>query len=142
VASRSGLKKLVELLVLFNENPAALAADFRSIFNLSIFDMGIKYTYLEAILLASKLKGMPNSYFQAYINKWDYPVSPEYIVLTEVYNIIKATNWDKKKGKLKPYPMPYAKTVAGGKNIGKAVEINKAKELLKKARSGELKFKE
>lgn len=125
--------------------PTAIAADFRIFYRISIFDMGVEYTYLEAILLTSNLKGMSNSHLQAAINKWDYPVSPEYIVLTEVYNIIKASNWDKKRGKLKPYPMPYSRMVkdSNSKRIGNnAMEFNKAKELLQKARDGKVKFKD
>lgn len=143
MASRCRLKKLIELLELIEKHPAALASDFRKFYNISIFNYGVEYSYLETLYLIEVLKSNTESLFQSQMNGWKYPISMEYVMLTELYNLLKSVNWDKKKmGKFKPYPLPFDVKNKNSETQGKALDYNRAKEILQNAKNGTIKFKD
>lgn len=96
-----GILKLRELI---EEHPAELAYDLRSRFSLSVEDIGNRITYLEAIYLVSVLERDPSSWLQAAKNEWTQPVSKEWMILANVYDLLAAVNSKKKP---KPYPRPW-----------------------------------
>lgn len=96
-----GILKLCELIL---DHPAELSYDFRSRFQLSIYDIGGHVSYLEAILLVSVLMRDPSSWLQAAANDWKHPVSFEWMVQTNTYDLHAAIN---SKRKAKPYPTPW-----------------------------------
>lgn len=96
-----GILRLLELIQTY---PIEFAYDFRSRFNLSFQDIGHKLTYLEAIYLTAGLMKEPTSTLQAAHNKWKHPASLEWIVSTQIYDLLAAVN---SKNKPKPYPMPW-----------------------------------
>lgn len=96
-----GILKLRELI---EEHPREIAFDFRHKFGLSYLEIGHSVTYLEAVLLVSKLLEETDSYLQAAVNEWTHPVSRDWIVLTHVYDLLAAVN---SKNKPKPYPTPW-----------------------------------
>ena len=106
-----GICKLRELI---DEHTAELAYDFRSRFQLSIFDIGKTYTWLEAILLVSMLVRETDSWTQAAMAKWDYPVNRNWIVASHTFDLLAAVNSKKKP---KPYPTPWL--VENTSKIGK-----------------------
>lgn len=86
-------------------HPAEFAYDFRSRFNLSLFDIGYQVTYLEAIYLVSILWRDTSSWLQAANANWEYPVSREWIVAAHTYDLHALVNSGKKKPK--PHPTPW-----------------------------------
>jgi hypothetical protein len=46
----------------------------------------------------------PSSHLQAAINKWKYPVSQEWVLLTHVFDLLAMANSKKKP---KPHPTPW-----------------------------------
>jgi hypothetical protein len=98
---RGGSLKLRELI---EEHPAELAYDLRSRFGFGIDEIGNKISLREAVLLVSILRRDPESWLQAAIADWTYPVSREWIVASHTYELLAAVNT---KGKSKPYPTPW-----------------------------------
>jgi len=98
---RGGIERLRELI---DKHTIALAADFRSRYNLSIFDAGETYTYKEAIFLTAALFNDTKSLFFADYNQWEYPVSQEFLALADIFDLTYAIN---SKKKLKPYRRPF-----------------------------------
>lgn len=109
--STGGILKLREIIA---EHTSEIAYDFRTRFNLSIFDAGDKFTWLEAVHLTAILVRDLSSWTQSSIAKWDYPVSREWIVAAHTYDLIAAVN--SRKSKPKPYPAPWPD--AGTNRIG------------------------
>lgn len=99
--SSGGICKLLEII---EEQPAELAYDFRTKFQLSIFDIGGSVTWLEAVLLTNVLLRETDSWTQAVKSDWKYPVSREWIVQAHTFDIHAKVN---SKGKPKPYPAPW-----------------------------------
>lgn len=108
--STGGILKLREIIA---EHTSEIAYDFRTQFNLSIFDAGDKYTWLEAVHLVAILLRDMSSWTHASVSEWEYPVSREWIVNAHVYDLLAAVNSKKKP---KPYPTPWPE--AGLNKIG------------------------
>jgi hypothetical protein len=99
---RGGTCRLLELI---EEHRAEITYDFRSRFNLSVLDIGGSVSFHEAALLVSILLRDTSSWLCASYNKWDYPVSREWIVAAHTYDLLSMVNSGKGK-KPKPYPTP------------------------------------
>lgn len=97
---------IVKLRELVEEHPAELAYDFRHRFGLSYQDIGEDVSFLEAALLVSVLMRSPDSWLQASVSEWEYPVSREWIVASHTYDLTAMANSGKGK-KPKPYPNPF-----------------------------------
>lgn len=82
---------------------------------MSVKEIGHSVSYSEAMLLVSMLLRDHSSWLHAAVAGWTNPVSPEFVVLTEVWNLLAAVNSGKKKPK--PYPTPWAE--ANTKRLGK-----------------------
>lgn len=77
----------------------------RSRFGLSLNDIGDTITYLEALYIINVLERDPSSWFQAAIHEWTQPVSKEWMILANLYDLMAAVN-SKKKPKQYPRPWP------------------------------------
>lgn len=119
---------ILRLLELIDTHTVAISSDFRSLYNLSIFEVGETYTYKEAIYLTAALYTNPNSLLFTSINEWDFPVSREFLALADLYDLTFAVN-SKKKVK---YPRPF-KMKTDGQKIGNTTKSkSEVEKLLKK----------
>jgi len=105
----------IKLLELAQKHPAELAYDFRSRFGVNALKLGVDIQLDEAVLLVSILQQDPTSWLSAAIQKWKYPVSHEWILGRNTYDLLAMANSKKKP---KPYPTPWKGTGAG--TLGKA----------------------
>lgn len=129
---RGGSIKVLEYL---QDHPQELAYDFRHKFQVSIDDVGGTVSLREAALLISMLLHETDSWFQATLSEWKYPVTREWIVAAHTYDLIATVNSKKTP---KPYPTPWlpdnVKRVGGkSKNLSNAevlrrLDIMNAKE--------------
>lgn len=103
-----GILKLLELI---EEHPAEFAYDFRSRFGLSIDDIGSSVSWREAVLLTAVLLREPDSWLQAVVNEWRFPVSKEWIMLVQQFDAFLAANSKHPK----PTPMPWQAPIRSGK---------------------------
>jgi hypothetical protein len=127
-----GILKLRELI---SEHPRQIAFDFRHKFGLSYLEIGKSITWLEAVLLTAGLMNETDSHLQAAKNDWDYPVSREWIIATQIFDLLARVN---SKNKPKPYPTPWpdpnvtkigAKTIQPRKKILEQLDrMNPSKE--------------
>ena len=99
--SIGGSLKLRELI---EEHKPEFAYDFRTRFGVSIEEVGRSVSYLEAIYLTSILRRDPSSWVQAALSGWKYPVSREWILQRDSYDLLARVN---SKQKPKPYPAPW-----------------------------------
>ena len=120
-----GIQRLLDLI---ESHPREIAYDFRSRFNLSIFEIGKTVGWKEATYLASSLLNEPTSHLQAAVNKWKHPVSYEWIVLSHVFDLLAMAN---SKNKPKPYPTPWPRE--GRSRIGSPKNLSRA-EVIKALR--------
>lgn len=106
--------KLAQLLELIEEHPKAFARDFREKFGVSYLEIGGTVTYLEAWLLFQTLREDTSSWVQAAIAGWKSPVTREWIVQADAFDL---AHRKVSKRKPKPYPRPWpeSKTKIGGK---------------------------
>jgi hypothetical protein len=95
---------ILRVLELRDSYPKELAYDFRTHFQLSVFELGKSISWVEAVYLISALMAHPNSHLQAAVNNWKYPVSYEWIVLSHIFDLLAMSNSKKKP---KPYPTPW-----------------------------------
>ena len=79
-----GIFKLLEIL---ENHPAELAFDFRSKFQISIFDIGRSVTYLEALYLIAILLKDTTSWVTAAKSGWKHPASREWIVTKDLFDL-------------------------------------------------------
>lgn len=122
-----GILRLRELI---SEHPAELAYDFRTRFNLSIYDIGESVSWSEAILLISVLMRDTDSWLQSAVSGWKFPVSRQWIVTAHLWDLLANINSKKKP---KPYPTPWPD--ADTKKIGgttKPQQSSKVRALLER----------
>lgn len=101
--SIGGSLKLRELI---EEHTSELAYDFRSKFGLSYLEIGHSVTWLEAYHLILVLMKEPDSWLQASVRKWKYPVTNEWVVAAHTYDLLAHVNSGKRKPR--PYPTPWS----------------------------------
>lgn len=94
-----------------------MAYDFRSKFHLSIEDIGGSVSLRETVLLVSVLLRDTDSWLQAAVHEWKYPVTREFEPLVNLYDLTVAINSKKKP---KPYPRPWPSE--GKQKIGKPAQ--------------------
>ena len=87
----------------------------RQFFGVSIDSLGKKTTWRETVLLISALMQMPESRLQAKLSKWKHPVTREWILLRDIFDLQAAAQSKKKP---KPYPAPWKQNT--GTTLGKA----------------------
>lgn len=125
MARRCNAGGSIWLRELIETYPAELAVDFRSLFNISITDVGDTVSYKEAIYLISGLSDNPRSWFFCKLNQWDYPVTLEYLAILNLLDSFIMANSDPKKKKNKPHPRPYDNKKLNNKS--KNIEDDEAK---------------
>ena len=124
---------IFQLFELIEEHPAEFAYDFRSRFNLGVADIGNKITWLEALQLTSVLLRDPSSWLQAAFSQWRYPVSHEWMLLANIFDLHVKVN---SKNPPKPYTRPWPEQ--GAERSGKpAVPESRVREVLNAMRPEE-----
>lgn len=103
-------------------------------FGLSIEQIGYGVTYSEAVLLVSMLLRDPTSWLQAKVNEWKHPVSMEWMLNANIFDVTLASN---SKGKVQPMERPWPSTHAN--RIGGRTKLpqNKIREILDNLRTKE-----
>lgn len=119
--SRRPTGGILRLREIIEEHTSELAYDFRTRFNVSIFDIGEKITWLEAIYLISILIRDTSSWTQSAMSEWKYPVSREWIVAAHTFDLFANVNSGKKKPK--PYPAPWPEV--GTNRIGGKAKLDR-----------------
>ena len=108
------------LLELAESHPSEIRADFRSLYNISWDDVGSTISWLEALHLTKMLIRDPKSWVQAAKSGWKYPVSQEWMLLAELFDLTHQINSKNKvKPLARPWPDPHSQ------RIGKA-ELSRA----------------
>lgn len=108
-----------------------MAYDLRHLLGVGIDDIGKTVSYREAVLLVAVLMREPESWLQAAVNGWQYPVSRDWVVAAHTYDLHAAVN-SGKGSKPKPYPNPFPdknRVKVGNANKRSAAEV---RELLAK----------
>jgi hypothetical protein len=115
---------------LIDDYPAEVAADFRQQFNLSIFDIGDKYSFEEALYLMTALLKDPGTWLFAAKAEWEYPQSRLLTAIKDTWDLQVAINTPKGKKQIK-YPQPFKNTKTQSTNIAKSsLPVSRAKEVL------------
>lgn len=105
------------LLELAESHPSEIRADFRSRYNISWDDVGSTVSWLEALHLVNMLIRDPSSWVQASKNGWKYPVSNEWMLLAELFDLTHQVNSKNKvKPLVRPWPDPNSKRVGNAKH--------------------------
>ncbi len=109
------------LLDLEAEYPSELRADFRSLYGISFEEVGESISWREAIHLTVVLLRDPRSWTQAKKNNWKYPVSNEWMILAESFDLTMRAN-----SKKKPKPLPRPWPAPNADQIGKTKKHTRA----------------
>lgn len=124
---------IFQLFELIEEHPSEIAYDFRARFNLSVADFGAKITWLEVLQLTSILLRDPTSWLQAAHGKWKHPISYDWLVLANTFDLLAQVN---SKNTPKPYARPWSDQ--GAERSGKpAVPESRVREVLNAMRPEE-----
>lgn len=102
--SRSWPGGSIKVREIISDHPSETAYDFRSRFGVSYLEIGRSVTYLEAAHLISILVQQSDSWLCSALAKWKYPVTNEWTVLVNTYDLLAQINSKKKP---KPYPRPW-----------------------------------
>lgn len=103
---------IVWLLELAESHPSEIRADFRSRFHISWDDVGRSVSYSEALHLVAVLLRDSSSWLQAAKHGWKYPVSQEWMLLAELFDLTHQINSKNRvKPLTRPWPSPNAKRV-------------------------------
>jgi hypothetical protein len=95
---------ILELYGLIEKYPVELTRDFREKFHLSLSEVGKSVRFDEAYRLILTLHSDPESWLQASVAGWEHPVSRDFAVLADLYDLQHAS---KSKRRPKPYPRPW-----------------------------------
>lgn len=104
-----GPGKIRQLVRLIDEHYEAFAYDWRARFDLTVEDIfdGV-VSWDDAWSLAVQLLSDPTSYLCAAASDWPYPVSHEFRVLADLYDLTLYKAAGKKgRSRVKPYPRPW-----------------------------------
>lgn len=88
-----GIFRLREII---ENHPVAISADFRSHYNLSIFELGETYSYKEGIYLTAALFNNTESLLFVEYNDWEYPASQEFLALADLFDLTFSVNSKKR----------------------------------------------
>lgn len=107
---------IFELGQLITARPVEVAADFRDLFSVGV----VEVSPAEAVLLVRALMRDPRSRLHAVEAGWDYPVSREWLLGADLWDLElqKAV----KRSQFKPYPRPFGKQKMGGRSRRTASE--------------------
>lgn len=111
-SAAGGILKLLEIA---GDYPSEIAYDFRSRFQLSYQEIGVSVSYEEACYLVAVLLRDTSSWLCAAKSSWTYPVSRDWIVTQDLYNLTLLINSNRKK-KPQMYPTPWEQNK--GKKVG------------------------
>lgn len=126
---------ILTVLEVIQNHRAAFVYDFRHRFGVGLDDLGESIPWSEVLLILTVLLRDPTSWLHTSVAKWHHPISFEWTVGVATYDLL-AQVYSKRKPK--PYPRPW-KTGAG--QGGRKGTIRKdAREILAKARDGELEW--
>lgn len=89
---------------IIEDHGSEIAFDFRKFFGVSYLEIGRSITYKEAAQLIAILIKDPSSWICAKLVDWKHPVSEEWMVLANIYDLTALVNSRKKP---KPYPRPW-----------------------------------
>jgi len=120
--------KRIALRGLVNKYEAELVYDLRK---LNIDPALVSFEELE--LLVKIFARDPNSWFQAAVNGWKYPVSHEWIVLANQYDMNAQINSKRK-------PKPMARPWPSGNEVKVGTTRPDARAILDKAKAGTLEW--
>lgn len=121
---------ILRLLEFAEKHPGEIRADFRSQFGISFEEAGDTYSWVEAIYLFAALLKDPSSRSQAAHNDWKYPVSYEWMIISQLVDLTIAVN--SKKGKAKPIEKPWkteAKNKIGGSTLSREEVIRRLESM-------------
>ncbi len=112
-----GIQELGQLIA---SRPVEVAADFRDLFSVGLSEVPPG----EAVLLVRALMRDPRSRLHAGEAGWDYPISREWLLLADLWDLQlqKAV----RRGQFKPYPRPFGKQKLGGRrrrSVSEALRI-------------------
>jgi hypothetical protein len=112
-----GIQELGQLIV---SRPVEVAADLRELFSVGLSEV----PPAEAVLLVRALMRDPRSRLHAGEAGWDYPISREWLLLADLWDLQlqKAV----RRGQFKPYPRPFGKQKLGGRrrrSVSEALRI-------------------
>jgi len=124
---------ILTVLELIKNHKAAFVYDFRHRFGFGLDDIGTKLPWNEVLLLLTVLLRDPTSWLQTSVHKWHHPVSYEWATNAAVYDLLAQVH---SKRKPKPFPRPWA--TGAGKGGRRGTVRADAREILAKARDGEL----
>jgi hypothetical protein len=85
-------------------------ADFRAIYHVSAYDVSLGELWHLTVMLLSN----PESRLHAAVAGWDYPVSREWILAADAFDLSHAVA-SKRRPKPLPRPWPEKRTKMGGK---------------------------
>ncbi|WP_104128003.1 hypothetical protein [Cryobacterium sp. Y57] len=107
---------ILGLLGLVEDHTEPLARDFRERFGLSYLEIGYGIVYIEAWHLCKSLLKDPSSWLHAAVAGWEHPVSREWIILAQSFDLAHAAA-SKHRPKPMPRPWPDTKNKIGGKKM-------------------------
>lgn len=110
---RGGIFELGQLIA---ARRVEVAGDFREFFSIGVTEVPPG----EAVLLARALMRDPRSRLHAVEAGWDHPISREWLLLADLWDLElqKAVQ----RGRFKPYPRPFGKQKLGGRRRRTASE--------------------
>ena len=117
--------------MLIEDHKAAFVYEFRHRFSLGLRDLGTAVPWDEVVYLVAVLLRDPTSWLQTSVNKWDHPITYDWAAQVATYDLLAQVH---SKRKPKPYPRPWK----NGNATRKGTVRRDARELLAKARQGEM----
>jgi hypothetical protein len=123
---------ILKVLKLIEDHGQAFVYDFRSRFGLGMSDVGTVVPWGEVVNLVLVLLRDPSSWLHTSVNGWSHPISYEWPVLASIYDLHAQVN---SKRKPKPFPRPWANA-----GVKRPKPRANAREILRRARNGELKW--
>lgn len=110
---RGGIFELGQIVA---SRPAEIAGDFRELFSVGVADV----PPAEAALLVRALMRDPRSRLHAVEAGWDHPISREWLLLADLWDL--ELQKSVRRGQFKPYPRPFGKQKLGGRGRRTAAE--------------------
>jgi hypothetical protein len=122
---------IIAVLILLEDHKAAFVYEFRHRFSLGLRDLGATVPWDEVVYLVAVLLRDPTSWLQTSVNKWDHPITYDWAAQVATYDLLAQVH---SKRKPKPYPRPWKSNGTDRKGTVR----KDARELLAKARQGEM----
>jgi hypothetical protein len=107
---------ILELTGLIEDHRAALAADFRQQFGISIYEIGESVSYAEAVDLVRALSNDPQTHLFADLAGWQYPYSRTDLLLADLWDLLAKVN--SADDDAPRHPRPYSDNPGTRKQLG------------------------